>query len=89
MRWDTPRLLEAKPTEGWSVWLRWEDGVAAEVDLGRVVGSGPVFQPLRDPRYFRRISIYPGGATLHWPNEADIAPETLYEWTQEAAGVTA
>jgi len=85
----TPRLLEAKPTEGWLVWLRFEDGVAAEVDLSRVVGDGPVFQPLRDPEYFRDIAIYPGGATLHWPNEADVAPETLYLWTQEAAGVAA
>lgn len=89
MRWDTPRLLEARPTEGWSVFVRFEDGLAAEVDLSRVVGDGPVFQPLRDPEYFRRIAIYPGGMTLHWPNEADIAPETLYEWTEEAAGVLA
>jgi hypothetical protein len=89
MRWDYPRLLEARPTEGTLVWLRWEDGLAAEVDLGRVVGGGPVFQPLRDPEYFRRIAIYPGGMTLHWPNEADIAPETLYEWTEKAARVAA
>jgi hypothetical protein len=85
----TPRLIEAEPTEGWLVWLRFEDGVAAEVDLSGVVGSGPVFQPLCDPEYFRRIAIYPSGATLYWPNEADIAPETLYLWTQEAAGVAA
>ena len=63
--------------------------MAAEVDLSRVVGDGPVFQPLRDPEYFRRIEIYPDGLTLHWPNEADIAPETLYEWTEAAAGVAA
>jgi hypothetical protein len=25
------------------------DGAAAEVDLGCVLGDGPVFQPLRDP----------------------------------------
>jgi hypothetical protein len=48
-----------------------------------------VFLPLRDPEYFRQIGIYPGGATIFWPNEADIAPETLYLRTQEAAGVVA
>jgi hypothetical protein len=85
----TPRLLEAKPTEGWNIWLRFEDGLAAEVDFGDLRNDRGVFAPLRDPGYFRQIEIYPGGATIFWPNEADIAPETLYLRTQEAAGVAA
>jgi hypothetical protein len=86
----TPRVLEARPTEGWSIWLRFADGVAAEVDFSDLLDGGPVFQPLRDPEYFRRVAIYPGrGATIYWPNEADIAPETLYSRTREAAGVAA
>jgi hypothetical protein len=86
----TPRLLEAKPTEGWCIWLRFEDGIAAEVDLGFLRHDGGVFAPLCDPEYFRQVAIYPGrGSTIFWPNEADVAPETLYMWTQKAAGVAA
>jgi len=85
----TPRLQEAKPTEEWRIWLRFEDGLAADVDFSYLLDYGGVFLPVRDPEYFRRVAIYPGGAAIYWPNEADIAPETLYLRTQEAAGVAA
>jgi len=85
----TPRLLEAKPTEGYAVHLRFEDGTEAEVDLGYLVGGDGVFAPLRDPEYFRRLRVYPEGQTIFWPNEADIAPETLYGHAQRRAGAVA
>lgn len=74
----TPRLLEAEPTDGYSVHVRFEDGTQAEVDLGYLADRDGVFEPLRDPEYFRRLRVYPEGQTIVWPNEADIAPETLY-----------
>lgn len=82
-------MIEARPTEGCNIWLRFEDGLAAEVDFSDLLDYDGVFLPLREPEFFRQIAIYPSGATIHWPNEADIAPETLYERTREAAGVTA
>jgi hypothetical protein len=85
----TPRLLEAKPTEDWCIYLRFEDGLAAEIDLGHLRDRFGVFAPLRDPQYFREVAIYSEGSTIFWPNGADIAPEALYERTQEAAGVAA
>ena len=50
---------------------------------------GTAERPLRDPRYFREVAVYPEGDTIHWPNEVDISPDTLYQRTQEAAGVAA
>ena len=36
----------------------------------------PVFQPLRQPSYFRKFTVNP--FTIEWDNGADFAPEFLY-----------
>lgn len=79
-----PRLIEARPLDGHVVHLRFEDGLAADVDLSYLLDFGGVFEPLQDVEYFRRLSIDEGGNTIAWPNEADIAPETLYDHVQRA-----
>jgi hypothetical protein len=81
-----PMLLEAKPTEDRRIWLRFVDGLAAEVDFSYLLGR-PVFADLADPEYFRRVDIYRGGFGIYWPNEADVSPDRLYELAQAAAGV--
>lgn len=84
LRIEPPKLIEAVPRDGYTVHLRYADGLAADVDLGYLVGSGEVFEPLRDPDYFRRLRIEEFGVSIEWPNEADIAPETLYDHVQRA-----
>jgi hypothetical protein len=84
----TPRLLEATPTEGYLVHVRFEDGTDADIDLGYLAKRGGVFEPLRDPDYFRKLRVYPEGQTIFWPNEADIAPETLYARAKGSASST-
>jgi uncharacterized protein DUF2442 len=59
--------------------VRFEDGVAAELDLSYLLDYGGVFEPLRDTDYFSRLRADPEAGTIVWPNEADIAPEALYE----------
>jgi hypothetical protein len=58
--------------------LTFKDGTRKSVDL-RALLEGPVFEPLRDPKYFARVEVDPVAGTVVWPNGADIAPETLYE----------
>jgi len=79
-----PRLIEAVPLDGYEVHLKFEDGLAADVNLSYLLEFGGVFEPLRDVEYFRKLRVDDGGDTIAWPNEADIAPETLYDHVQRA-----
>ena len=86
---STPLLIEAKPLEGYTIHVRFEDGVAADVDLSYLLDYDGVFEPLRDPEFFRRLRVDPEAGTIVWPNEADVAPETLYAHAQRRAHATA
>lgn len=75
---STPRLIEAKPAEGYQLFLAYEDGRRAEVDLAYLRTYGGVFEPLKDLGYFRRFTLERDAGTITWPSGADVAPETLY-----------
>lgn len=82
---STPMLIEAKPTEGYAVHVRFEDSTSADVDLSYLLDYGGIFEPLGDPEYFRKLRADPEAGTIVWPSEADIAPETLYVRAQHAS----
>lgn len=64
--------------------LRFEDGAAGEVDASVWDWNG-VFEPLRDPDYFRRVRLDEELGTIVWPNGADVAPETLHRLVADDA----
>jgi hypothetical protein len=71
-------VLEARYVGGHTIWLRFEDGTAGEVDLSAELIGG-VFDPLKDEAYFRQFKLNADTGTIEWPNRADLAPEFLYE----------
>ena len=71
-------IVEARYVTGHTVWLRFEDGTQGEIDLAAELW-GPVFEPLRDPDYFKQVRLNPDIGTIVWPNGADFSPEFLYE----------
>ncbi len=76
-----PNLIgvrSVKPLEGFRVHLVFTDDTEREIDLEPYLW-GPVFEPIRnDPKMFASVFVDPIGQTLAWPNDVDIAPETLY-----------
>jgi hypothetical protein len=82
---STPLLIEATPVDGYTVRVRFEDGTGGSVDLSYLVDYGGVFEPLRDPEFFRRLRVDAEAGTIIWPNQADIAPESLYAQAQRQA----
>lgn len=85
----TPPLIEATPVDAYVVHVCFGDGLTADVDLSYLLDYGGVFEPLRDAAYFRSLRIDDDSATITWPNEADIAPETLYLRAQGTLGLQA
>jgi hypothetical protein len=71
-------VVEARYVDGHTVWLKFRDGTAGEIDLSKSL-RGPVLEPLLDLTMFRKFSIHPEFRTLVWPNGADIAPEFLHD----------
>jgi hypothetical protein len=86
---STPLLIEATPLDGYLVHVRFADGTNADVDLSYLVERGGVFEPLKDVEIFRKLRADQEAGTIVWPNEADIAPETLYERARQGAAATA
>ena len=68
---------DVKYVRDFTIWVRFQDGTQGEVDLASEL-FGPVFEPLKDPEYFRKLQVAEYG-TIAWPNGADVAPEFLYE----------
>ena len=79
-----PSVVRAEYRGGYRIHVTFNDDSDKTIDFRRWL-EGPVFEPLKDPEYFRRFFL--DGGTVVWPNGADIAPETLYDYheTGEAA----
>ena len=67
-------IVDARYLNGYSVWLRFNDGTETEVDLEQEL-DGPIFEPLKNPDYFRGFTLE--GHTVCWPNGADFSPDFL------------
>ena len=71
-------VVEARVLDGYRVYLRFEDGVAGELDLGDLIRFEGVFAPLRDKAEFAKLRIDLDAGTIVWPNGADLDPDVLY-----------
>jgi hypothetical protein len=58
--------------------LSFEDGTIGDVAFDDSEWRG-VFEPLRDPREFARVSVDHEIGTVIWPGGLDMAPEPLYQ----------
>jgi hypothetical protein len=73
------RLRDVSPFE---LSLEFSDSVVKRVDL-RGELHGEVFEPLKDPQFFKKVFVNSETGTIEWPNGADFAPEFLYEIGKE------
>ena len=70
-----PQMIAARYIREFIVSARFDDGTEKYIDISQWF-KGPVFEPLKDPKFFKEFFVEAG--TLAWPNGVDIAPEALY-----------
>lgn len=71
-------IKSARYISGYKIWVSFDDGISGEVDLEGEL-RGPIFEPLKDPNVFSKVTVDPELETVVWPNGADLAPEFLKE----------
>jgi len=81
-----PAVIRAEHRGDFCVHVVFNDASENTIDFTPWL-EGPVFEPLKDPEYFRRFFV--DGGTVVWPNGADIAPEALYEVAGRGSGIAA
>ncbi len=71
MYWDVKKV---KPLSDYKIYVEIENGNKGIFDMTPYLDHG-VFKELKNINYFNQVYILFGAVT--WPNEQDIAPETL------------
>jgi len=71
-----PSVTKARYVRDYVIETTFDDGTKKVIDFADWL-RGPVFEPLKDKKYFRKFFV--DGSTIAWPNGADIAPEALYD----------
>ena len=71
-------ILEAEYVEGYTIRVRFNNGEGGLVDLTEAIW-GPMFEPLKDPAFFRKFKVSEVLHTICWENDADLAPEYVYD----------
>lgn len=69
---------EVTPLPGYRLAIRFNNGMAGEVDLSEEL-DGEIFSALLDPLLFATAQQHPIMRTVAWDNGADMAPEFLFE----------
>ncbi len=71
-------VVSAEYVEGYKIRLRFSNGEAGVVDIKDCLW-GAMFEPLRDLSVFKRFRVSEVLHTVCWENDADLAPEFLYD----------
>jgi hypothetical protein len=74
-----PRVTAVEVVGVYTLRLTFDDGTVGDVSFADREWTG-VFEPLRDPETFARVTVDNQFATIEWPEHGlDMAPEPLYD----------
>ncbi len=70
------RIVAAQVRSGFTVWVRFHDGVDGVVDLSNLAGKG-IFRAWESRDFFEKAHVGPGGS-LAWSDEIELDPDRIY-----------
>ena len=76
----SPYVIEFEVRDRYTVWVRFDDGTAGEVDLSDSAETGGIFSAWSDEGYWHGAHIVPETGAVAWGdgNEIDVCPLSLY-----------
>lgn len=77
----TEAVAAIEPLDGYRVRATFADGFTGEVDLAPLLQCGPIFEPLRDLQFFRRVTVSAYGIP-EWTSEVDLSAASLRAWCE-------
>ena len=69
---------DVKYIDGYKLEVSFETGEKGIIDLSEFPKMGGVFSRFADMNYFKQVFINKELGVLCWPDNVDIAPETIY-----------
>ncbi len=79
------RIVEVDPLGDYRLRLTFSDGLVRELDFAGAL-EGEVFEPLKSPAEFCKVSIDKVAGTIVWPNGVDLDPDVLHGDHEPASG---
>ncbi|HEY2290675.1 MAG TPA: DUF2442 domain-containing protein [Thermoanaerobaculia bacterium] len=70
-----PKAVEVKALSDYRIWIRFDEGIAGEVDLSHLAGRG-VFSLWQDYTAFQGVHLGPSGQ-IAWNDEVELCPDSL------------
>jgi hypothetical protein len=77
----TESVTAMQPLDGYRVRVSFADGFSDEVDLAPLLSCGPIFEPLTDLDFFRRVKVSSYGVP-EWSDQLDLSPASLRAWCE-------
>ncbi|MFN7817629.1 MAG: DUF2442 domain-containing protein [Burkholderiales bacterium] len=71
-------IVERSARPSHRLYIRFEDGVAGEIDVAAISNFVGVFAALRDEASFAQVALNPELVAIQWQTGADLDPDFQY-----------
>jgi hypothetical protein len=79
---NIPKIQSATPENGHFLIVSFSNGKRKKYDITRLT-QREIFYPLKNPSFFKNVSVEPGGYAVSWNADIDISEYELWQHGEE------